>query len=467
MEMIKTIIVEDEYLVRMGLKMVINWEQYGFQIVGEASDGAEGIKLYQKFNPQLIITDIQMPGINGLEMMKEIRNQDKDVKFIVISAYDQFEYAKQAIEYGVLKYCLKGSLMDTEIIQILEEIRNEFSPHTIESNRYYNDLEEKILKDYFHNLPFLRCFCFSKTNDKMVQKVNDYFTSVDIAYVYTIKHQYVYWVIGCSDNMRLQTLSTRIPLQKDLEFMGVSSEFELCKDYAKYINEAYFANRIHVINEKNINFYEDIPEIYNAGSIIKEVKKISELMSMENYDEAISQLKYIQKSILEIGSVYLFHKVIYKLIGVIAEYNVKIIEKTLYEELIDLDNYNEIFTKLVEYIKQECLENQKISEERKYVKKVKNYIGHHYQENVKIKELADLVHLSPNYLGKIFYMETKEHLSDYINHIRLEKAKSLLKSGIYPVGEIGIMVGIGDPYYFSKIFKKRYGISPKECSKNN
>ena len=93
--MIPVMIVEDEFLVRAGLRTSIDWNAEGFEIVAEAQNGEEALELYQRYHPLIIITDIRLPKMDGIAMMKELRKQKAKVNFIVVSAYDDFQYAKE------------------------------------------------------------------------------------------------------------------------------------------------------------------------------------------------------------------------------------------------------------------------------------------------------------------------------------------------------------------------------------
>ena len=117
--MIPVMIVEDEFLVRAGLKTSIRWEQEGFEIVAEAQNGEEALKLFEACRPAVIVTDIRLPGIDGIGMMKELRKRKAKVSFIVVSAYDDFQYAKEAIGIGVANYFLKGDLNTEEFLETL------------------------------------------------------------------------------------------------------------------------------------------------------------------------------------------------------------------------------------------------------------------------------------------------------------------------------------------------------------
>lgn len=120
--MIRIVVVEDESLVRKGLVMTTPWEALDCQVVGEAENGAEGIELIKKLKPDLVITDIKMPVMDGIEMVRLLKNEF-DCEFLVISGYSEFEYAKQAVKLGVKDYLLKP-IDDEELQEAILGITN-------------------------------------------------------------------------------------------------------------------------------------------------------------------------------------------------------------------------------------------------------------------------------------------------------------------------------------------------------
>lgn len=104
--MVRMLIIDDEYYIRLGIVHAFDWNSMGVEIVGEAQDGAEGYEIILEKKPDLVLVDICLPFLNGLELMEKIRSEKLDCEIIVISGYDEFEYAQRSIQYGVLDYLL-------------------------------------------------------------------------------------------------------------------------------------------------------------------------------------------------------------------------------------------------------------------------------------------------------------------------------------------------------------------------
>lgn len=133
--MINVLIVDDEPFIRQGLLLLIDWESYGFQICGQASNGMQALECIRAMQPDLVISDIKMPEMDGMQLAKTLYEQyNGDIKLILLSGFYEFGYAKQAIKYQVDDYILKP-IVKTELVQVLEEFRVAFNART-EEKRY-------------------------------------------------------------------------------------------------------------------------------------------------------------------------------------------------------------------------------------------------------------------------------------------------------------------------------------------
>ena len=103
---ITLLIVDDEAEIRSGLRSILSWEEYSVSVIGTAASGAEALDKIRYYEPDIVITDIQMPGMSGLELVRRAKKEQFDCSFVILSGYDDFEYAKTAIKYGVREYLL-------------------------------------------------------------------------------------------------------------------------------------------------------------------------------------------------------------------------------------------------------------------------------------------------------------------------------------------------------------------------
>lgn len=163
--MLKVVIVDDETLVRVGLKSILNWEEEGYEIVGEENNGLNGLKLIKRTNPDIVITDIKMPGMDGIEMMQKALKFNKKLKFIVLSNYGEFHLVRQAMKLGARDYLLKLEIKPEVLTKVLSNIKDEilnelnlkdkniFIENQISENKsvlrgeFFKDLISNILTD--------------------------------------------------------------------------------------------------------------------------------------------------------------------------------------------------------------------------------------------------------------------------------------------------------------------------------
>lgn len=145
---VKIMIIDDEYLIRNLIKNCLDWNEIGMEIVGEASNATEGLNLIRRENPDIILTDINMPVTDGLDMSKSIVEKYPDIKIIVITGYNEFEYAKRSIKLGVSDFILKPideEELRASVLKVKKEILAEHS-----MKRQYDNIKEKMIK--FNNI---------------------------------------------------------------------------------------------------------------------------------------------------------------------------------------------------------------------------------------------------------------------------------------------------------------------------
>lgn len=155
---IKVLIAEDEILVRIGLKMSINWEQHGYNIVGDASDGIEALQLCDQLQPDIVLTDIKMPRMNGLELIKQLNEKHPNIKAIILSNYDEFSYAQQALKLGAVNYILKVDVSPDDLIETLNNVRDKYF-----KNISYS--QSKVRDNSLERYKFIRTLIFGKMSD--------------------------------------------------------------------------------------------------------------------------------------------------------------------------------------------------------------------------------------------------------------------------------------------------------------
>ena len=148
MDEITVMLVDDEKLFIENLFSIYDWNANGFNIVSAASNGKQALKQFQKFHPQVVITDIRMPFMDGIKLIQQIRKQDKTTKIVLLSSYGDFKYAQQAIKEGITNYILKDEMNSDHISELMSEIKNQILMETSKQNII---VQNKAL-DFFGNI---------------------------------------------------------------------------------------------------------------------------------------------------------------------------------------------------------------------------------------------------------------------------------------------------------------------------
>ena len=156
-EYLKILIVDDEFIMRQGIAHMIDWEKEGFQIIGQASNGQEALEIIKENVPDIIISDVVMPQLNGIELAKVIQNNYPQIKIIILSSYSDFEYVKSSFQNGAVDYILKPSLNPSEMLKTLKKISNQNKSNTDEtgdSNSNTNNMINRLILGFDVNIDY-------------------------------------------------------------------------------------------------------------------------------------------------------------------------------------------------------------------------------------------------------------------------------------------------------------------------
>ncbi|MBD7916649.1 response regulator, partial [Clostridium sp. Sa3CUN1] len=163
----KVLIVDDESILRNGLKHLCNWEEEGFKLIGEAANGKEALEMIEDKEPNIVITDLIMPEIDGIELSKIIKNKYPSIKVLVLSNVSEFDYVKESFKYGIHDYLLKTEASPENMLPILKNMVKEIDSNFINENNYS---EEKLLEDLTLDLIFKK-----EVDNELLKKLFEYF----------------------------------------------------------------------------------------------------------------------------------------------------------------------------------------------------------------------------------------------------------------------------------------------------
>ncbi|WP_286156765.1 response regulator [Romboutsia ilealis] len=490
--MYKVYLLDDEPFILEGLKYIVDWKDYGFEIVGFANNGEEGLKEILSMDIDLVITDIMMPKMTGLELIENLINSNYQTNFIVLSAFQEFEYAKKAISMGAQNYILKP--IDTEeleksIISIkskLKEKENRNKDKEVVNNsvllklitdKDYENIDY-IKEKLKYNVEYRVGIIELKNKDKDIHKVLKVIPDMK-KYLYCIenKSKAVFIIDGKSNDEYIEELTNIknqiIDLIDDIVYISLG---EIVKDL-KDINISYECAKDiseYKIIYPDISWIKEYKEKNNKNIDIDiDFEDLKYLLINKDFDNAslFIESKFNQLKEDELNPKEIKAKALEVFLNVYNYINESKLIKNLsiyLENVIKKNTIDEIQFELISMIKfmHTKLDNTQESISPVIIKLL-NHIEKNYQKDLNLKEISDSLNINSIYLGQLFQKEIGILFSDYINNFRINKAKDLLVNTSLKVSEIGELVGYYNKNYFYRKFKSIVGITPSEWRKLN
>jgi two-component system response regulator YesN len=502
--MFKVLLIDDEPAIREGLKTIIDWSRYGYEICGEAVNGRDGLAKIHQLQPDLIIVDIKMPGIDGLELLQELRQEDIKIQAIILTGHSEFVYAQKAANLGVTAYILKP-IDEDDLIANLQKASREIAERnqtrelvtvtvSLATDKIIEDLcwnapEPEVLAQVLRitslHLPwriYRVCLvtCAGEVGrwQEQVRKVLNGYPS-EVGYALKSRMEVLFLLKDAPAEAPRDILDS---ISRDVKncvgltpLIAAGQEvLELDQLWLSYrqaqnlINQKFIKNSgILMINSDEIN------EVFSsqdqtAGPKNERIDRLCMAIDFNNKEIIHDLLAAIRNGLItrnsspeKIKASYL-HLYLTVVAGMNLDGRLKKdpiwSDQTILDELYRCDT----LTELHQYIlnKLDLLSDYLIQTRPDgVIRKILDYVHRNYHQDLKLETLAQLFNYNQVYLGKLFKNHTGEHFHTYLDRIRLEKAKQLLKEGM-KVGEVARKVGYSDIDYLNTKFKKYYGIGP-------
>lgn len=526
--MLKVFIVEDECLVREGIRDNIGWKENGFEFVGEAEDGEMALPLIRKTKPDLLITDIKMPFMDGLELSRIVSKEMPETKIIILSGYDDFEYAREAIKLHVDQYLLKPitrAALEEALLQIKAKIEKEREQKNYDL-QYLHELqnyEQYEMRKFFEEITAgtlkvgeiyqaaeklgvnIDAGCYNlvlfvlqpqamtvEYSDVAAQFQDRLFESFidDEAYLLFRCNLTTFAILVKGEPADIKEITQKC-------IADISGQCESLSNLDWYVAEGTPVERLSALpkcyNDANgrISLRHIYPteHVFGIGSEI--ASNVNEdISSLDNLDvEKIDSMitrnflqtgldseieRFVENYLRNLGSAtesLLFRQ--YILLS--ARFNAAIVAKSFGENqdafLKSLPELTaaaepEDASKYLVAVFRRVIEIRDAESKSRYNSILKNaisYIDEHFaDEDISLNTVAKTVNVSANYFSAVFSQETGETFIEYLTKKRMEKAKQLLRQTSMRSGEIAFTVGYSDPRYFSFIFRKNVGCTPRD-----
>lgn len=479
--MYRVVLIDDERFILVSLEKRIQWEEHGFEVAGKAASVEEGISMIHKLRPDVVFTDIKMPGKDGIEMMKEIHPVYPNIRFVILSGYAEFAFAKAAMEHGASGYCVKPFEED-EIYDILAKIKLALDQSGHNQNEIVDYLGCKDAQALAAKENILQHVGISQNDFKVavyLGKGSGFETKwkgpmlhfavngQSDGYIVNLDLEKENDLIEAKSATKSRYNLKHIPEQfLDLDLtgsMGVSRAFQDITELEDVMEEARIAYYQFFICESPNGLYtgED-----SYGILSEWLKKV-------NRGIECSDLAGIHNLFLEIN--WIFAKKNYTVETAYRIYNslMNILAPSKNQENEHCTNMEELVLRY-SHIKEmfsdfeDALISQMLKKELREgpIYQILDYINrNYYMEDISIQTISQHFGFNPNYVSQLFKKNLRDTFTAYLSRIRMEHAEQLLKFGKESIGEIAEKVGFSDYFYFAKVFKKYFGTTPSDYRK--
>lgn len=479
--MYKLIIADDEPKIVSLLCKVINWEELGFEVVCTANDGSDVIGYINKHDADCILSDIRMVEVSGIELAEYVYDNYPKIKVILLSAYQDFSYAVNALKYNVYSYINKPLNVD-ELISTFFSLKTDLDKTSSDSEfiAYYIrsalcDLIDRKFKSVYDTVPLfklisgskmpitdktgccvLKIKCFPAWKNNMEDMHNNFLDNIahlpeydTVTYFIRNKDNHIEYIIFSNSAEEKQFEENANKIVENLNtFLSASASISEC-EYHHHLSELYSGtNDAFAANIQNFK-----------KSFIQSVISVS---SSEIY-EYISILFKLKLPIHDMKDI---------IMNIISELRGMIKDKAAGDEIFDefcrklsqSSDLSEINRMCGEYFVaiSEIFSSDDDGNIKSDIIKIRNYIFEHHAEYLSLNDMAGMIHLSPRYFSKKFKEIVGETFSDFIISCRMNHAKELLIKTDKKISSISTLVGYNNPNFFATLFKKYYNIPPSK-----
>lgn len=510
----KILIVDDEYNIREGLRDTIDWTALGFATVMTAKNGIEALQIISKMVPDILLTDIRMPGMDGLELASQVSSLFPEIKIILLSGYTDFSYAKQAISIGVEEYFIKPVNIE-ELLSKIEEISKErknkaaSKSHSTETvgrieSLIHTDFSTEKIKDILTSLkmkwrmPYLLAGIveISKPAESDIEKEktvifeSSFLQAVffpgekreSVFFYSDTENKYCFFLNVLRSNECLEiagelsrtitTLSDRYDIIITAALSDAFSSLHFCQAYQdakRTFEHQFFIGKGVLLTSSQFRHkvFETPLHPDSIKNLLVEAIRIADIKQCLHIMQPLFQ-SYRFAGIEDIPVICAY---CFELVTILSSEISKNAKDNVKDNILKMGYivHAEKFTTLEEFIQQvsffycdimDILKISQISKSKWIVEKAKDYMAASYQKVMTVEEIAQHVDRNPNYLCHIFNSIEGVSITEYLNQLRIEKAKKLLKTTSLMSYEIAEKVGFVNYRYFTQIFKKYTGLSP-------
>lgn len=477
------LIVDDEHSIRQGLIENFDWHKLGYHIIGEASDGEQALKIIKETHPDIVLTDIMMPKMTGIELTKYLTSMYPDIVVIILSNYSDFSYVKNALVNGAKDYLLKATISEALLAESLSKITVKqqhqteyFSLDRLIKKALLQQLNIQEQQFITTHLPYPNSFLIvsdllnltTQEQESIEKQLNSLLPDSYIISEQIRLHQI--FIINTSDTK--EALLDKINSMTIPNFFGCLSDSLVSMTNLKIIIEQlalklpvrFNLSTVNLITEEQAIQAQSLPAFdmtYFQG-LLAERNELQALNYIRLHIDAIKPLILEEMSVKNqfIGIFYQLYTYFGNNYPVFVDVN---LEKSkllsdLTTPLTFIDLLKRIESKITFF--EHYVTEQQANQDTQFKNQLIDYVTEHLSDKLTLKQVAEFFHFNYSYFSSYFSRLFDTTFVDFITQVRLEKAKKLLEQNELNISEIAELTGFSDVNYFSKVFKKHIGTSP-------
>ncbi|MFC5402770.1 response regulator transcription factor [Cohnella soli] len=467
----KVLIVDDESFVVKSLIATIDWNEHGFAVVGQAANGIEALEAIEALKPDLVFTDVQMPGMGGLELINVASGRFPNVLFVVISGYAEFVYVQNAMNCGALGYCLKP-FEEREIIGMLAKAAGRLNQlRASDELRLQDELEDVTAAGRRRAQMTLEALgVTSRIDDRIVVAVGiggalTFPSRVQAANLRIGNNKSVYLIGEKHAEMTKRHLTDHFPrLVKGIGWRSEAGGVDtVMSEIEKVIEAAY---RFFMTGKPGLfEIGPEFPDAVHPGLLqLNEALEKRDApvirVSLESLNRSRSQLNIRQALRIYNSVMSYLHR---SDSGPYEDYAYS------YEHLARLyPDFGRMAEELLQSLERASGAGDALSPRQarsETFQSILQYTDEHYDGEISIQSISRHFNINPNYVSQLFKKNLNATFTDYVARLRIRQAGRLLRTTALPIHEIASRVGYDEYYYFTRVFKKIMGQTPSDYRK--
>lgn len=518
--MYKLIIVDDETAIRHGMCHYIPWKEMGFEVIADFEDGKETIEYINEHDVDVIITDIEMAEVSGLNLIKYIIDQGLDIKIVILSGYKSFEYARKALEFKVENYLLKPLHMDKvkevfgKIKMDLDQIKAKEQSDKKEQESFdklLSELQEQFFisllvggvkgeEEILEKCQFLRLdlkmdrpyavldltmnhensahISFFQHQDNKQKLLHDMFgtSNGDVDYYIADLSFQVIKVIAVSvRKVEIDIFKQILEAQIREKCQATNQLFKLkvtIKVESIFNNMRELLNYKYTLKVKPIaNHNKELIEVKGHKKIVEAYKKLVKIINAGEFnwlkkyiDDMFFEFRKVPLGNLQQLMIDMFSMLASKLMKMDNELWINMLDRINYQDIVACQTREALKILSNDYINDtiDLIDTSRSDVTKRVIVEAMNFIKDNYGEEISLDTIAERYYLNSAYFSRLFKQYLGTTFTDYLIDVRMSEAIKYIKTGHYKMYEISKMVGYNSEKYFFRVFKQYTGYSPAE-----